>query len=34
VGDRCIWENNIEIDLKEIGIEGVDWIKVAENKVQ
>jgi hypothetical protein len=22
----CKWDNNIKIDLKEIGHEGVDWL--------
>jgi hypothetical protein len=25
-------ENNIEMDLKELGYEGVDWIHLAHNK--
>jgi hypothetical protein len=27
---RREWENNIIIDLKEIGCEGVDWIHLAQ----
>jgi hypothetical protein len=23
---RCIWKENIKVDLKEIRCEGVDWI--------
>jgi hypothetical protein len=26
------WENNIKIDLREIGYECVDWIFVAEDR--
>jgi len=26
---RCRWEDNIRMDLMEIGWEGVDWIDVA-----
>ena len=26
---RCRWEDNIEMDLKEIGWGGIDWINVA-----
>jgi hypothetical protein len=29
---RCIWEHNINIDLKEIGWEGVDWIHLAQDR--
>jgi hypothetical protein len=25
----CRWEDNIKVDLKEIGFENVDWIHVA-----
>jgi hypothetical protein len=28
------WENNIIVDLKEIGWEGVDWIYVAQDRDQ
>jgi len=24
---RCRWENNIKVDLWELGHEGIDWIK-------
>jgi hypothetical protein len=27
----CRWENNIKIDLKEIGWESVDWNNVAQD---
>jgi len=29
---RLRWEDNIEIDLKEIGSESVDWIYLAQDK--
>jgi hypothetical protein len=32
-GSTCRWED-IKMDLKEIGWEGVDWIYLAEDKVQ
>jgi hypothetical protein len=25
---RHRWEDNIKVDLKEIGLEGVDWVKI------
>jgi hypothetical protein len=28
------WEDNIRIDLKEIGLEGVDWIHLAQDRDQ
>jgi hypothetical protein len=27
---RCRWENNIQMDLQEVGCGGVDWIKLAQ----
>jgi hypothetical protein len=26
---RCRWENNIRMDLREIGWEGVNWMQLA-----
>jgi hypothetical protein len=26
------WEDNIKIDLKEVGYDGVDWIELAKNR--
>jgi hypothetical protein len=26
---RCRWEDGIIMDLREIGLEGVDWIRLA-----
>jgi len=31
---RCRWEDNIKIDLREIGINGVKWINLAQDRVQ
>jgi hypothetical protein len=29
---ECRWEDNIRIDLSEIGWEGVDWIHLAKDR--
>jgi hypothetical protein len=29
---RCRWEDNIRVDLKDIGWEGVDWIHLAQDR--
>jgi hypothetical protein len=31
---RRRWEDNIKIDLREIGIDGANWIRLAQDKVQ
>jgi hypothetical protein len=31
---RRRWEDNIKLDLREIGIDGVNWIQLAQNRVQ
>jgi hypothetical protein len=31
---RSRWEDNIKMDLKEIGISGVNWIWLAQDKVK
>jgi hypothetical protein len=31
---RCSWEDNIKMDLREIGIDGVNWIQLAQDRVQ
>jgi hypothetical protein len=31
---RRRWEDNIKIDLREIGIDGMNWIQLAQDKVQ
>jgi hypothetical protein len=28
------WEDNIKMDLREIGIDGANWIQPAQNRVQ
>jgi hypothetical protein len=29
---KCRWEDNINIDLRKIGLEGVDWIDLAQDR--
>jgi hypothetical protein len=31
---RNRWEDNIKMDLGEIGIDGANWIRLAEDRVQ
>jgi hypothetical protein len=31
---RRRWENNINMDLGEIGIDGANWIRLAQDRVQ
>jgi hypothetical protein len=31
---RCRWEDNIKMDLREIGIDGVNRIRLAQSRVQ
>jgi hypothetical protein len=31
---RCRWEDNIKIDLREIGIDVANWICLAQDRVQ
>jgi hypothetical protein len=31
---RCRWEDNIKMDLREIGINGANWIRLAQDRVQ
>jgi hypothetical protein len=31
---RLRWEDNIKIDLTEIGIDGANWIRLAQDRVQ
>jgi hypothetical protein len=31
---RRSWEDNIKTDLREIGINGENWIQLAQNRVQ
>jgi hypothetical protein len=28
------WEDNIKLDLREIGINGANWIQLAQDRVQ
>jgi hypothetical protein len=28
------WEHNIKLDLREIGIDGVNWIRLAKDRIQ
>jgi hypothetical protein len=30
----CRWEDNIKLYLREIGIDGVNWIQLAQNRAQ
>jgi hypothetical protein len=29
---RCRWEDNINLDLQEIGCGGMDWIELAQDR--
>jgi len=29
---RCRWEDNIKMDLQEVGCEGTDWISLAQDR--
>jgi hypothetical protein len=31
---RCRWEDNIKLDLREMGIDGANWIQLAQDRVQ
>jgi hypothetical protein len=31
---RCRWEGNIKMGLREIGINGANWIRLAQDSVQ
>jgi hypothetical protein len=31
---RRSWEDNIKMDLGEIGIDGANWMRLAQNRVQ
>jgi hypothetical protein len=31
---RRRWEDNIKIDFREIGINGANWIRLAQDRVQ
>jgi hypothetical protein len=34
VRPRCRWEDNIKLDLRKIGIDGANWIRLAQERVQ
>jgi hypothetical protein len=35
LGDPALtWENNSKMNLKEVGCECVDWIKLAQDRIQ
>jgi hypothetical protein len=31
---RCRWEDNIKMDFREVGIDGTNWIQLAQDRVQ
>jgi hypothetical protein len=31
---RRMWEDNIKLHLREIGIDGLNWIQLAQDRVQ
>jgi hypothetical protein len=31
---RCRWEDNTKLDLRAIGIDGANWIRLAQDMVQ
>jgi hypothetical protein len=31
---RRRWEDNIKLDLREIGIDGANWIQIAQDRVE
>jgi len=31
---RRRWKDNIKLDLREIGIDGANWIRLAQDRVQ
>jgi hypothetical protein len=31
---RSMWEDNIKLDLREIGIDEANWIRLAQDRVQ
>jgi hypothetical protein len=33
-GPRHRWEDNIKMDLREIGTDGANWIHLAQDRVQ
>jgi hypothetical protein len=31
---RRMWEDNIKMDLRETGIDGTNWIRLAQDRIQ
>jgi transposase len=31
---RCRWEDNIKMDLGDVGIDGANWIRLAQDRAQ
>jgi hypothetical protein len=31
---RCRWEDSIKVDFREIGIDGSNWIRLVQDRVQ
>jgi hypothetical protein len=31
---KCRWEDNIKMDLREMGIKGSNWIRLAQERVR
>jgi hypothetical protein len=31
---KCRWEDNIKLNLREIGIDGANWIQLGQDRVQ
>jgi hypothetical protein len=31
---RCRWEDNIKLELRETGLDGANWIQLAQDRVQ
>jgi hypothetical protein len=31
---RCRWEDKIKVDLREVGVDGANWIQLAQDRVQ
>jgi hypothetical protein len=29
---RCRWDDNVKMDVQEVGCEGMDWIELAEDR--
>jgi hypothetical protein len=34
VRPRRVWEDNIKIDLREIGVDGANWIQLVQDRIQ